>query len=84
MSRKHLTVLVLVSVLLGIIVLPVVAGLTSLIGGQSQGLPTLAPMLKDITPGVVNIAVRGRVALAQDPLFGDPSTRNSVRGATEP
>lgn len=73
MSKKHLTVLVLVSVLLGIIVLPVTAGLTSLISGQSQGLPTLAPMLKDITPGVVNIAVRGRVALEQDPLFGDPS-----------
>ncbi len=40
---------------------------------EATGIPTLAPMLARITPGVVNIAVRGRVReqnpLAQDPFF---------------
>ncbi|HVC53295.1 MAG TPA: Do family serine endopeptidase [Stellaceae bacterium] len=39
----------------------------------AMGVPTIAPMLQRVTPGVVNIAVRGRVRevnpLAQDPFF---------------
>jgi Do/DeqQ family serine protease len=40
-------------------------------------LPSLAPILKKVTPGVVNIAIMGRVIeqknqLADDPLFKDP------------
>jgi serine protease DegQ len=38
------------------------------------GVPTLAPMLSRITPGVVNIAVRGRVK-EQNPLLQDPFFR---------
>ena len=38
------------------------------------GVPTLAPMLARITPGVVNIAVRGRVR-EQNPLLQDPFFR---------
>ena len=37
-------------------------------------VPTLAPMLARITPGVVNIAVRGRVR-EQNPLMQDPFFR---------
>jgi Do/DeqQ family serine protease len=37
-------------------------------------VPTLAPMLARITPGVVNIAVRGRVR-EQNPLLQDPFFR---------
>ncbi len=37
-------------------------------------VPTLAPMLARITPGVVNIAVRGRVK-EQNPLLQDPFFR---------
>src|SRR5437588_99285 len=38
------------------------------------GVPSLAPMLARITPGVVNIAVRGRVK-EQNPLLQDPFFR---------
>ena len=34
-------------------------------------VPSLAPMLHNITPGVVNIAVKGRVR-EQNPLLQDP------------
>src|SRR5579885_1889900 len=37
-------------------------------------VPTLAPMLRAITPGVVNIAVKGRVR-EQNPLLADPFFR---------
>ncbi|HKS89605.1 MAG TPA: Do family serine endopeptidase [Stellaceae bacterium] len=42
------------------------------VGGAA--VPTLAPMLARITPGVVNIAVRGRVR-EQNPLLQDPFFR---------
>ncbi len=41
---------------------------------NSGAVPSLAPMLKTITPGVVNIAVRGRVR-EQNPLLQDPFFR---------
>jgi serine protease Do/serine protease DegQ len=37
--------------------------------------PTLAPLLETVTPGVVNVAVRGRVANPMNPLFNDPFFR---------
>src|SRR5438128_7053242 len=37
-------------------------------------VPSLAPMLSKVTPGVVNIAVRGKVK-EQNPLFQDPVFR---------
>jgi serine protease Do len=42
------------------------------VGGQF--VPSLAPMLARVTPGVVNIAVRGRVR-EQNPLLQDPFFR---------
>src|ERR1700682_1440328 len=42
------------------------------VGGAA--VPSLAPMLARITPGVVNIAVRGRVK-EQNPLLQDPFFR---------
>src|SRR3984957_15516388 len=47
------------------------AGAVPDLGGA---VPSLAPMLKTITPGVVNIAVRGRVR-EQNPLLQDPFFR---------
>lgn len=41
-------------------------------GGE---LPSLAPMLEQVTPAVVNIATEGRVQLRQNPLFADPFFR---------
>lgn len=46
------------------------AALPAVVDGQS--LPTLAPMLENITPAVVNIATEGRVKVRQNPLFNDP------------
>ena len=48
------------------------AGLIPEVGGGA--VPSLAPMLARITPGVVNIAVRGRVK-EQNPLLQDPFFR---------
>jgi serine protease Do/serine protease DegQ len=38
-------------------------------------LPTLAPMLEKVLPGVVSIAVRGRMQIEQNPLLSDPFFR---------
>jgi Do/DeqQ family serine protease len=40
----------------------------------ANGTPSLAPMLSTVTPGVVNIAVKGRVR-EQNPLLQDPFFR---------
>jgi serine protease Do/serine protease DegQ len=42
---------------------------------EGDGLPSLAPLLDEVTPGVVNISTRGRVRLEQNPLFNDPFFR---------
>lgn len=38
-------------------------------------LPSLAPVLENVTPAVVNIATEGRIQLRQNPLFADPFFR---------
>src|SRR5689334_12220311 len=45
------------------------------VGVDGQELPSLAPMLEQTTPGVVNIAARGRVAVQNNPLLEDPFFR---------
>ena len=43
---------------------------------EAAGVPSLAPMLNEVTPGVVNIAVRARAAEeADNPLLNDPFFR---------
>ena len=44
------------------------------VAGRS-GLPTLAPLLEDVTPAVVNIAVITRAPLEDNPLARDPFFR---------
>ena len=39
------------------------------------GLPTLAPLLRRVTPAVVNIAVITRAPMEDNPLFRDPFFR---------
>jgi serine protease Do len=53
------------------------AGLPAQTAGipEVSGMPSLAPILTEITPGVVNIAVRSREAQTQNPLFNDPAFR---------
>jgi Do/DeqQ family serine protease len=38
-------------------------------------VPSLAPILKEVTPGVVNIGVRARARAADNPLLNDPFFR---------
>jgi len=40
-----------------------------------QGLPTLAPLVNEVTPAVVNISVITRSPLEDNPLFRDPYVR---------
>ncbi len=42
---------------------------------QPQGLPSLAPLVNDVTPAVVNISVVTRAPLEDNPLFRDPFFR---------
>ncbi len=42
---------------------------------DDKPLPSLAPMLENVTPAVVNIATEGRIQLKQNPLFADPFFR---------
>ncbi|MGE0484697.1 MAG: DegQ family serine endoprotease [Gammaproteobacteria bacterium] len=42
---------------------------------DGQPLPSLAPMLDQVTPAVVNIATEGHVELRTNPLFNDPFFR---------
>jgi serine protease Do/serine protease DegQ len=48
--------------------------LKSLSDGTKE-VPTLAPVLKEAMPGVVNIAVRGTIPVKDNPLYGDPFFR---------
>ncbi len=42
---------------------------------DKRGVLTIAPLLESTTPGVVNISVRTRVAVEQNPLMRDPFFR---------
>ena len=40
---------------------------------DGKELPSLAPMLEQVTPAVVNIATEGKVQVRMNPLFSDLS-----------
>ncbi len=42
---------------------------------DSRGMPTLAPLVNEVTPAVVNISVVTRAPLEDNPLFSDPFFR---------
>ena len=42
---------------------------------DARGLPTLAPLVNDVTPAVVNISVVTRAPMESNPLFRDPFFR---------
>lgn len=42
---------------------------------DGNGRPTLAPMLKQVTPAVVNISTKSHVKIQQNPLLNDPFFR---------
>ena len=51
---------------------------TAAIDEEVRGLPSLAPLIERITPAVVNISVRGAVAVERNPLLDDPRFRPFV------
>ena len=79
MLKRYLAVALLS---LAIMVAPVLAGLPVAVDGQA--LPTLAPMLKRITPAVVNIATQSKVKIRQNPLLADPFFRRFFNLAPQP
>ena len=64
----------LVPLLAMLLIAPVSASLPAE-DGQGRQLPTLAPMLKQATPAVVNISARSYVAERDNPLLQDPFFR---------
>ena len=42
---------------------------------RGSGYPTLAPLLREVTPGVVNIAVESKIGKEEQALFNDPELR---------
>lgn len=53
---------------------PLLAELPSAVDGQL--VPSLAPMLKRVTPGVVNISTKTKIVEAEHPLMRDPVFRH--------
>jgi Do/DeqQ family serine protease len=51
---------------------------------DGEELPSLAPMLENVTPGVVNIATEGKIQLRQNPLFADPLFRRFFNVPNQP
>ena len=51
---------------------------------DGKELPSLAPMLENVTPAVVNIATEGRVRQRQSPLFSDPFFRRFFQIPDQP
>jgi serine protease Do/serine protease DegQ len=73
-GRKQLCLtFVLVLVLLGWSAGDAIAG--SPPAGTDSNLPTLAPMLEKVLPGVVSIAVKGHMRVEENPLLADPFFR---------
>src|SRR5687768_9279760 len=64
------------TLLIGLLVVALPAYSTIPVSDGKNGLPTLAPMLKDVTPAVVNISVQTRAAIEENPLFRDPFFRH--------
>ena len=55
-----------------------------LVDSQGAALPSLAPMLKRVTPAVVNIATSGTVHIQENPLFNDPFFRHFFEQPSQP
>ena len=72
MFKRLLPAAVLAISLSAVTPLPLLAA-SPIIGPDGQ-IPTLAPLLKDVTPAVVNIAVKGHVTV-ENPLLQDPFFR---------
>jgi len=64
-----------------VLLLPVSGSAFAALPQQLNGekLPSLAPMVKQIAPAVVNISTRSKANIQQNPLFNDPFFRHFFR-----
>lgn len=62
------------------------ASAQAVLPGMADGkpLPSLAPMLDEVTPAVVNIATEGKVQVRLNPLFTDPFFRRFFNVPDQP
>jgi Do/DeqQ family serine protease len=72
--KRVISALVLMSGVAALLPAPAPAMAAGAIPEVGGAVPTLAPMLARVTPGVINIAVRGKVR-AENPLLQDPFFR---------
>ena len=80
--RSYLLLAVLLTGAAAPVTQRVEAALPAAVGQQS--LPSLAPMLEQVTPAVVNIATEGHVELQTNPLFNDPFFRRFFNFRAQP
>jgi serine protease Do/serine protease DegQ len=52
-----------------------VGALAQTVAPDARGLPTLAPLVNQVTPAVVNVSVMTRAPMEDNPLFRDPFFR---------
>ena len=71
-SLKFASLQTLLAILL-VMALPVHSAMPFI--SSKNGIPSLAPLLQDVTPAVVNISVQARSAIEENPLFRDPFFR---------
>jgi len=69
--------------LLLVVTLPLQAALPTY-DSQGQQMPSLAPMLEQTVPGVVNVFTRTTVAVRQSPLLSDPFFRRFFNVPEQP
>lgn len=74
----------LLAAFLSISTLPGTASAALPLAMDGQPLPTLAPMLQRVTPGVVNISTRGTIQVQQNPLLNDPLFRRFFGQPNQP
>ena len=70
-------------ILISTLLTPAYASLP-LVDSQGTALPSLAPMLKNVTPAVVNIATSSTVRIQSNPLFNDPFFRHFFEMPSQP
>jgi serine protease Do/serine protease DegQ len=51
---------------------------------DGKEMPSLAPMLENVTPGVVNVATEGSIQMQQNPLLADPRFRQFFNIPNQP
>jgi len=84
MDIKHTALMRVASFLLmGLMLSPVAASIPA-VDSQGTPLPSLAPMLKRVTPAVVNIATSSTIRIQENPLLNDPFFRHFFEQPSQP